>query len=81
MTDKEDASLREFAGIIQEKAGPVGDGTRPEQPAATAPEQSTPSGPGRLQSTLGRQPRTVIAGIAAGAGVAIGYLLGKLGRR
>ena len=81
MTDKEDASLREFAGIIQEKAGLGGDGARPEQPVTSAPEQSSQSGPDWLQSTLGRQPRTVIAGIAAGAGVAIGYLLGKLGRR
>lgn len=81
MANDENASLREFAGIIQEKAGPVSNESRPEQSNEPGQNLVTPLGSDDLQSVLSRQPRMVVAGIAAGIGVAVGYLLGKLARK
>ena len=76
MADNGSESLREFAGIIQEKAGPVP--PKYQDNPERAPEHS--GGMAALRSTLDRQPKMVIAGVAAGIGAAIGYLVGKLAR-
>lgn len=74
MADEGSESLQEFAGMIQEKAGPVPTAREASSSGATGASDSLES----LRSALDRQPRMVIAGIAAGIGAAFGYLVGKL---
>ena len=69
MANETDGSLREFAEIIQEKAGPVPE-PHTGQPASEVHDAGDIHPPTSLSGWW-------IAGITAGLGIVIGYLLGK----
>lgn len=76
MADEEAESLREFASFIQQKT---------EQPEADRQQPAGVNEPDTsrreaLQAKVDRRSGVVVTGIAAGIGVAIGFLIGKLKR-
>lgn len=77
VADNDSESLRQFADIIQEKTTRQPDMARPHEtgaPDMLAPDQGSAATP------IGHWSWKVVAGVAAGTGIGIGYLLGKLRR-
>lgn len=77
MADDDSESLREFATFIQQKAAQPESNRQPSSAGADEPASQRQESP---QTGVAARPKMVIAGIAAGIGVAIGFLLGKLKR-
>lgn len=68
-------SLREFAHTIQEKAGLPLDTPTQSESGVLDPVRST--GSHALQTWMNTYPKMLMTGLAAGAGLLVGYLFGR----